>query len=485
MLRIEQRTRQADRRWQRRQFLTIGSLGLAALGCETWGGSSLPNALSLPGLLRRSAVAGESGKLVSGKSVIFIFQQGGPSQYETFDPKLQIADGMRTMTPVIETSLPGVRFGESMHQLAELANQLTIVRTFQSNNGAHNIQPIVGPETLQANIGSLYSRVVGPTRPDTGLSTNMVLFPDAVCRDVLKGKARGDISATGSLGGTYAPFIPGADGQLQKDMRLTLSPDRFEDRQQLMKQFAALRQRVEGSESLSAVDRLQQQAYQVLLSGDVAKALDLSREDARTIAAYDTAQYVRPDGWSKAQRGKQGMYTGHAKAIGKQLLLARRLCEAGVGFVTIHTGYDGVWDMHADGNNLNMIDGMEAVGRAFDHAVAALIRDLQARNLQNDILVVATGEMGRTPRINKNGGRDHWGKLTPLLLYGGGLRPGQVIGRSTKDGGEPAEEANGPQHLVSTILRTQFSAGALRLVPSMGQVSRLADHPPIPVEMVN
>ena len=268
-------------------------------------------------------------------------------------------------------------------------------------------------------------------------------------------------------------------------MRLTLSPDRFEDRKQLMHQFAALRQRVEGSEALSAVDRLQQQAYQVLLSGDVAKALDLTREDAQTIAAYDTAQYVRKDGWSKAQRGKQGMYTGHAKAIGKQLLLARRLCEAGVGFVTIHTGYDGVWDMHADGNNLNMIDGMEAVGRAFDHAVAALIRDLQERNLQNDILVVATGEMGRTPRINKNGGRDHWGKLTPLLLYGGGLRPGQVIGRSTKDGGEPAEDATGPQHLVSTILRTQFSAGALRLVPSMGQVSRLADHPPIPVELVN
>ena len=103
--------------------------------------------------------------------------------------------------------------------------------------------------------------------------------------------------------------------------------------------------------------------------------------------------------------------------------------------MTIHADYEGVWDMHADGNNLNMIDGMEAVGKPFDHAVAAFIADVEAQGLQDKILLVCCGEMGRTPRLNKNGGRDHWAKLAPLLFYGGGCQGGRVIGQSTRDGG--------------------------------------------------
>jgi uncharacterized protein (DUF1501 family) len=225
---------------------------------------------------------------------------------------------------------------------------------------------------------------------------------------------------------------------------------------------------------------LQKQAYQVLLSGGVADALDLSKEDAKTLARYDTSKYVRPDNWSKVKRGQSGFYTGHAKAIGKQLLLARRLCEAGCGYVTIHDGYDGVWDMHADGNNLNMIDGMEACGPSFDHAVAAFIEDVEARGLSDRILLVCCGEMGRTPKINKNGGRDHWAKLAPLLVYGGGTKGGQVIGRSNKDGGQPAGDNLTPRHLISTILHTLFDVGKLRLEPSVAQVARLAEHAPIP-----
>lgn len=456
---------ESDSRLSRRRFLTVGSLGL--------GGLSLAN------LFANSARAGEPSRLATGKSVIFLFQQGGPSQFETFDPKPEAPDGVRTVTGTTETSVPGVRFGDSLPQLAQLAHRFTVVRSFQSNNGGHNIQPMVGPETLNANMGALYARVVGATRPESGMSTNVVVFPDAVCKDVLKGRARGDIAATGPLGSACAPFIPGADGQLQKDMRLALNRDRFADRRQLAAQLSALRESVEGGEVFASVDRIQQQAYQVLLSGGVADALDITREDPRTLAAYDTSRYVRPDGWSKAARGKAGMYTGHAKAIGRQLLLARRLCEAGVGFVTVHTGYDGVWDMHADGNNLNMTDGMEAVGRAFDHAVAAFIQDVEARGLSDQILLVVTGEMGRTPRLNKNGGRDHWGKLTPLLLYGGGVPGGQVIGRSTRDGGEPSGDAYGPSHLVATVLHKLLDPPQLRLVPSLGQVSRLADRPTI------
>jgi uncharacterized protein (DUF1501 family) len=446
----------------RRDFLTIGTLGL--------GGLSLSSLLA----------AAERPRHVTGKSVIFLFQQGGPSQFETFDPKPDAPEGIRTLTGTVPTTLPGVRFGTPLGQLARVAHKLTIVRSFQTNNAAHNIQPIVSPDTLQANIGSLFSRVVGAMRPDSGMPTNTVLFPQAASTEVTPGSARGDIAATGSLGAVYAPFIPGADGALQRNMRLNLARERFDDRRALLAEFTRVQSLRERAADNLSVDRFQDQAYQLLLSNRVADALDLTREDPRLVARYDTSRYARADGWASAARGRRGYYSGHARSLGKLLLLARRLCEAGCGFVTIHADYEGVWDMHADGNNLNMVDGMEAVGRSFDHAVAAFVADVEARGLENDVLLVCCGEMGRTPRVNRNGGRDHWPKLAPLVCYGAGCRPGQVIGHSTRDGGEPATENLTPKHLISTILRTVFDAGQLRLIPELNQVSRLADHPAIP-----
>jgi len=453
-----------DRGIDRRAFLTIGALGLGGL--------------SLPSLLKARDASETS--LATGKSVVFLFQQGGPSQFETFDPKMDAPDGIRTVTGRVQTSVPGLHFGDSLPRLAKVADKLTVVRSFQTNNGGHNIQPIVSPDSLNANIGSLCSRVIGATRPISGMPTNVVIFPDSVCSDVLKGRARGDILATGGLGSAYAPFIPGAGGQLQKDMRLTLPRERLEDRQQLVADLDRLGRQVTGSDEYKLLDEQQKQAYEILLGGGVANALDLSKEDARTLARYDTAQYTRPDGWSKVARGKGGMYTGHARALGKQLLLARRLCEAGCGYVTIHAGYDGVWDMHADSNNLNMQDGMQAVAPAFDHAVAAFVEDLEARGLSDKILLVCCGEMGRTPRINKNGGRDHWARLAPLLLHGGGIPAGAVIGRSNRDGGEPANDPLTPKHLISTILHALFDVGKLRVAPSLGPIAKLAEHSPIP-----
>lgn len=138
--------------------------------------------------------------------------------------------------------------------------------------------------------------------------------------------------------------------------------------------------------------------------------------------------------------------------------------------------------MHADGNNLNMTDGMQAVGRSFDHAVAAFVEDIEARGLQDKIMLVACGEMGRTPRINKRGGRDHWSKLAPLLLYGGGTQGGQVIGQSDRQGGEPATDNLTPKNLISTIMHTVFDVGQLRLARGIpASVLRLASEKPIPV----
>lgn len=454
-----------DCRLDRRQLLTLGGLTLGGL--------------SLSSLIAARAAGSPSNPLVTGKSVIFIFQQGGPSQFETFDPKIDAPAEIRTVTDVVRTSIPGVLFGASMRQLSGMAHKLTIVRSFQTDNAGHNIVPIVCPETLNANLGALYSRVAGAMHPATGMPANAVLFPQAVCADVVRGQGRGDLAATGFVGANHAPFIPGGPNQLLSDLRLNLPSDRFQHRRALLAQFDRVHRRFGDDPQMHNLDQAQRQACETLLHGRVAQALDLSRENSRLVARYDTSRFAVADGWSSAARGRRGYYTGHAKSLGKSLLLARRLCEAGCGFVTVHCGYEGVWDMHADEENLNMVDGMAAVGGAFDHGLAALIGDLEARGLDEKILVVACGEMGRTPRLNRTGGRDHWAKLAPLLLYGGGMPAGRVIGQSTRDGGEPVGDNLTIRNLISTILHTVLDIGQLRLQPAFAPLTRLAEANPI------
>ena len=451
----------------RRELLRVGGLGLGGL--------------SLASLLGTKAFARGKPNPLTGKSVIFLFQQGGPSQLETFDPKPDAPSGIRTVGGVIPTSIPGVRFGATMEQLAKLAHKLNIVRSFSTKNGGHNIQPIVSNYSKQAAISTHFAKIAGATRAISGTPTTAVLFPRSVDEKVPGPSARGNLSETGSYGAGFAPFIPGKGGQLQEDMKLSLPRERFlNDRQSLLRELDRLNRKADADGQINALDDIQQQAYEVLLGGGVSKALDLSREDAKTLAMYDTTKYSGGTRWNKVKRGKAGMYNAQASTIGKLLLQARRLCEAGCGYVTIHASYAGVWDMHADGNNLNMIDGMQAVGRSFDHAVAAFIRDCEQRGLSDKILLVCCGEMGRTPRINKRGGRDHWARLAPLLLYGGGLGAGKVIGQSDKNGGEPNSQPHDPGHLISTILRTVIDPGQLRLLAGVPQeITQLLDHAPI------
>jgi len=468
MLSILERHGGSRREMTRRELLSVGSLGLGGL--------------TLPTLLANQAQAGVGRSVLSGKSVIFLFQQGGPSQFETFDPKPDAPGGIRTVNGTIQTSLPGVFFGGTMSRLARHADKLTVVRSYQTNNGGHNIKPFVGPDSLNANLGVHYARVAGTTRSDTGLPTNMVLFPQSVSDTVTRGRARGNLRATGDYGDSFAPFVPGAGGKLQDNMTVRLDRDRlFTDRRELLSQLDRLNNRLDASGQFDTIDSLTSQAFQLLLGGGVRNALDLSTVDRKTLAHYDTAHLARSHNWDKVNRGKRGYYTGHAKTLGRLLLTARRLCEAGCGFVTLHASYDGVWDMHADSNNLDMVDGMEAVGTTFDHAVAAFIEDIEDRGLQDEILLICSGEMGRTPRLNKRGGRDHWGRLAPLLIYGGGFEGGRVIGQSTRDGGQPTADPLGPRHLISSILHTVFDVGELRLRPSVpAPINRLAEHATIP-----
>jgi hypothetical protein len=448
----------------RRAFLQVGALGLGGL--------------ALPQLLQARAGAAERGtSLDTGKSVIFLFQHGGPSQFETFDPKMTAPQEIRSVTGEIPTTVPGLTFGGTFTRLARHAHRVAVVRSFQGGNGNHDLKPLVGPSSLNANIGSVYGRVAGPVRP-SGMPTNCAIFPNAAYaggpgpRDNF-----GRFNATGPLGQAYAPFIPGAGGDLQSNMRLNMPPTQLDDRRLLLSRLDMLRRDLDASGTLASLDRFQQQAFEIVLGG-IADAFNLSREDSRLIGRYDTSRLDRPDAWR--HKNNRNNYSAHARSLGKLLLLARRLCESGCGFVTVTT--DFVWDMHSDVNNLPVGDGMELVGTPLDVAVSAFIEDVEARGLSDRILLVVCGEMGRTPRLNRTGGRDHWGRLGPLLIYGGGRTHGQIIGRSDRTGGEPADLPITGSHLVATILHYLLDTVQVRLVPGLpAEVARLVvDGTPIP-----
>ena len=211
------------------------------------------------------------------------------------------------------------------------------------------------------------------------------------------------------------------------------------------------------------MSNFQARAFETILGG-ISEAFDLSKEDPRLVARYDTAPLVNTNSirkvWANHER-----YRDHSQNIGKQMLLARRLCERGAGFVTVTTNF--VWDMHADKNNATVTEGMGYVGAPFDHAVATFIRDCEDRGLNEKILLVCCGEMGRNPVMNKNGGRDHWGRLAPLLFYGGGLKSGQVIGQSDRRGGEPASTPILMENLTATLLHSLLDVNQVRVLDGL------------------
>jgi uncharacterized protein (DUF1501 family) len=437
-----------DHRSHRRAFLRVGSLALGGL--------------TLPGLLGIRALAADTKPLLTGKAVIFLFLHGGPSQTETFDPKMSAPVEVRSATGEVRTALPGVTFGGTFPKLAARADRLVVVRSFVPGDANHDIKPVVGRDTFGGNLGSAYARVAGINNPRTGMPTNVVLFPRAVDPSCQSGTMNfGRFDNPGPFGPACAPFDPSGGGPLQKDIRLALPLDRLEDRRALLRQLDRVKWMAGEAGTLAGMDRTREQAFGTLLGG-VADAFDLAKEDQRTVARYDTAPLVRPENINKKWHNHKN-YADNAKALGKLLLLARRLCERGCGFVTVTTNF--VWDMHADVNNAGVVEGMGYMGRPLDHALAAFLDDLEARGLSERILLVACGEMGRTPKINKNGGRDHWGNLGPLLLAGGGLNVGRVVGQSDHHAANPQTEPVRIRNLLATILHTLFDVGQLRIVP--------------------
>jgi uncharacterized protein (DUF1501 family) len=251
-------------------------------------------------------------------------------------------------------------------------------------------------------MGAILARQRGPNNARTGLPTY-----------VRVGGILGDGPAW--LGSPYAPFSVG--GAAQRNMSLKVPVDRLAERRTLLKSFDALNREVDKSGLVSGLDSFDAQAFD-LIRGRARESFDVSREDPRTRERY-------------------------GRGLGQQMLLARRLCEAGVGFVTLH---HGGWDMHGQ-----IANAMKVLGPQVDHAVAAFLDDVHQRGLDKDILLVITGEFGRTPRINPSAGRDHWAPLSTLALAGGGLKMGQVVGQSTAKAEVPKTTPITPQDLMATV----------------------------------
>ena len=444
----------------RREFLRVGGLALGGLSLtQLYAGTKLS----------------EGGKPVTDKSVIFLFLHGGPSQIETFDPKMTAPAEIRSATGETKTAIPGVTFGGTFPKLAKLADKFTVVRSFTTGDANHDIKPVVGKDSFGANLGAAYSSVAGGNNPDTGMPLNVLLFPRAVEPKSEPGQTGfGKFASHGPFGTAAIPFQPDGDGSLKKDMKLALPMERLDDRKTLLAQLDRAKLAMESADGL---DSTREKAFSVLLGG-VGDAFDLSKEDAKTVARFDTQPLVNVEKIDKMWNNWK-MYRDNAVTMGKLLLLARRLCERGAGFVTVTTNF--VWDMHADVNNATMTEGMGYMAPSLDHAVSTFIEDVRQRGLEDKILLVVCGEMGRTPRINGKGGRDHWGGSAPLLLAGGGLKMGQVIGQSSRDAGTPATEPVKNKHLISSVMHTLFDVGRLRVTRGVSrEMLAMTEHDPIP-----
>ncbi len=437
----------------RRCMLKAGSLGLGALAT---GLQNFPN-IGLSDLLAAEAMA---NGVLQDRSVVFLFMHGGPPQTETFDPKMTAPSEYRCFNGDIATTLTGVRYGATMKKLAQLADKTTVVRNFQAGDAAHNLKPLVSRYSNETNLGSIYSRIAGVTDRRSGMPTNAMLFPKAIDEQFQpQTKAFGNFSNTGDLGSAYAPFVPSGAGDLLNNMKLKIDPDRLGDRRALLSELDHFKRKFDENAEIRGLDRFQQQAFDVILGG-VTKAFDLKNESPEVIERYDTSRIVPPESISKRWNNHNN-YRDHGQSLGKLMLLARRLCENGCKFVTVSTNF--VWDFHADKNNATLNEGMRYVAEPYDHAVSTFIQDVEERGLSDKILLVTCGEMGRTPAINAKGGRDHWARLSPLLLHGGGLKMGQVIGRSDAVAGEPAGEPVGMTNLISTIMHSLVDITQLRL----------------------
>ncbi|MFP6656979.1 MAG: DUF1501 domain-containing protein [Pirellulales bacterium] len=435
MLPIDGNKFQHGDRVSRRSLLVAGAAG--------FGGLTLPN------LLRAEAAEGIGS---SNKAVINIHLDGGPPQMDTIDPKPGAPEEVRGEFTAIPTTLPGFWVSELMPKLASIADRCGFIRSLVGSAGSHDAfqcQSGFAKQNLEAiggrpAMGSIVSKLLSqPTDP-------VPAFVDLMQgRPLVRNSAR-----PGFLGPAYGPFRPDMskmfNRQLEDSMKkelaqlgknhatsLTINAElqgtRLTDRKQLLSALDQFHREVDATGAMEAVDRFTQQAIGILTSGRFAEALDLAEEDPKVVARYTPIANESADRFRTAEG---------PKAILK-FLLARRLIEAGVRCVSL-----SISDFDTHSKNFPRMRNLVPL---VDFGLHALITDLEDRGMLDDVSIIAWGEFGRTPKVNKNGGRDHWPNVAPAILAGGGMRVGQVIGATDKTAGTAVQRPVHYQDVFATL----------------------------------
>ncbi len=381
----------------RRNFLHIGGLALGGI--------------ALPDLLRAEA---SSGVGRSEKAIIMIYLPGGPPHQDMWDIKTNAPSEMRGEFQPISTNVSGIQIGDQFPRMASMMDKFAIIRSMVGAKDRHashqcmtgrlsdNVPPSGWPE-----MGAVLSKLKGPTHPSIPPYINMAARMKHTPYNS---------GYPGFLGQSHAAFQPHNEGKA--DMVLNgVTLDRLSDRRTLLDTMDAIRRRVDAVGLPQNTDGFTEQAFGVLTSGRLLEALDVEREDPKTRERYG--------------KGTGKVQGDAAPRLNEQFLIARRLVEAGARCVTVSYSF---WDWH--GNNFKR--GRENMPD-LDQALTALVTDLHERGLDQDVSVVAWGEFGRSPRINKDAGRDHWPRVSCAALACGGMRTGQIIG-STNRLGEYAHE---------------------------------------------
>ena len=400
----------------RRSFVQAGLLGLGGL--------------TLPEYLQARAQANESSR---DTAVILFWLSGGPGHMETWDPKPNAPDLYRGPLGVTRTSVPGVQFGELMPLQARLMQHLSVVHTVRHGSGDHTkanhwmLTGFEGPafnapdfmNQKRPSLGSVTSRLRGANQPG---------MPPYVAVPHLRGGTDNFFHYSAYLGGGANPFNVESDPNLPafRVRNLQLAPeltfDRLEDRRGLLQAMNDVRRFHD--RQTSDVGEHYNRAFDLMTSRDVANAFDITREPAAT-------------------RDRYGRHT-----FGQSALVARRLIEAGVTFVTCNCV---PWDHHGTPPQLETEVGARMLIPPLDRAIASLVEDLMQRGLYERVLVVAMGEFGRTPRMNANAGRDHWGHTFSVLFGNARMRMGQAIGRSSPRGEHVVDRPFSPQDVAATV----------------------------------
>lgn len=395
------------RQSSRREFLYVGLVG--SIG------------LTLPTFLRQQAGAAMKQYDLHApvaQSVINIFLPGGMAHQESFDPKPYAPSEYRGPYGSIDTALAGVRFGEKIPKLAKIADQFTVIRSMAHGEAAHErgthnmftgYRP--SPALQYPSVGSVISHELGPREN----------LPPYVCIP----QVPNEFANSGYLSSAHGPFAIGSDPSRKdfevRDLNLPkgVSTERFDRRRSLLDTVDAHFRDLENSDQIASVDAFYDHAYKLISSQKAREAFDIKQEGDKT----------------------RDFYGRHEP--GQRMLLARRLVEAGVRFVSLTAGG---WDHHQ-----NIKDGFNKNMPNVDHAVAALLTDLGNKGMLDNTLVMLTTEFGRTPKINKDGGRDHWPRVFSVMLAGGGVKKGMIYGSSDSLGGEPEENAVNAADLMTTV----------------------------------